>query len=271
MPSAYETYLRRYLNDNGRLWSSAQIERWADDGERLLNKAFPTACDRYSVPVTSGIPTYTVPANSLGIVQITYKGEVLVPISQYEARQLFPDYVVEDFGAVNEGAFDSSSFETTAFSVNDTSGYATFGGTQSRPEFWAFSGYDERTIQLFPTPNETLPSTASARLWDTEIPNRCIIEYRTLPGAPDDLRPVWRLIRMLIRDYVLSQAFAIEGKGQQLAEARYYSDRFAQRLQLYMSLMSGVYVSNHSRFAAQENAVRWPRTPNFGNIGRIIS
>jgi hypothetical protein len=270
MPSQYETYLRRYLNDNGRLWTSAQIERWAAEAERTLTEAFPTAVERISIPVQNGVPLYEIPTNSLGIVQITYRGEVLVPLSQAQSRELFPDYVIQDYNAANAGAFVTVGFSSTGFAVDDATGYSTYGGTTSRPEFWGFSGYEENTIQLFPTPNETLPATASARLWDTEIPNRCILEYRVIPGATDDLRPVYRLIRMIIRDYVLARAFSIEGKGQQLDVAQHCEKRFQLKLQLYTSMMTGVYVSNNSRMAAQEHAVRWPRTPNFGNIGRII-
>lgn len=257
MPSAYETYLRRYLNDNGTLWTSAQIERWADRAEAELCRVSPLVTYRVSLPITVDIPVYLFPPSgttypSLGINQITYRGKVLQPLSQQQARDLFPNNVIEDY----------------------TSPYTTVTESSGVPLFWAYTGYDEKTIQLFPTPNETLVATASSHLWDTDIPDRCIVEYRTTrlgSGASD--KPIYRLIRAMIKDYVLARAFAIEGKGQQLDVAKYLETRFKARLAVYKTLASNVFVANNHKFSSTASAAcGFSRQLNFGNdIGRRIS
>lgn len=277
MPSQYETYLRRYLNDNGSVWTSDQIERWALRAENELCRVTPSVIARAVLPIVTGTALYSIPNNtsqykSLGISQITYRGKVLVPLNQQQQRDYFPDYVISNYVAATVGSFDPASFDNNSFHVSIASSGTTVGGTTSEPQFWAYSGYDENTIQLFPTPGETLSSVDTAAKWNTSIPVLCIAEYRTFQITDQQDKPLYRMVRALVKDYVLAQAFAAEGKGQQMSESKYLFDRFQAKLKIYEQFAKGVYVSHKNEFAAQSIEYgRFPRQPNFGNdIGRRI-
>lgn len=258
MSSPYESYLRRYLNDNGKLWSSDQIARWAMRAEQEICRIAPAVLIREQIPITLGVPLYTIPnvnttMQSLGINQITWKGDVLTALTLQRAHELFPNSVITDQVTAFGGAFEPSAFNNDAFYVFKVRNESVGNVPQSRPEYWWYAGYHEDQIQLFPTPNETINYNVGANnLWSTDIPNYCIVEYRTVSyGANADQKPLWRIVRALIRDYVLSEAFAIEGKGQQIREATMLKKRFAARLNLYKALSHNVFVANKHAFGNQ--------------------
>jgi len=274
MASPYETYLRRYLNDNGKLWSSEQVERWALRAEQELCRVHPAVIVREQLPILAGLPLYTIPPAhtpsilSLGINQITYKGNLVLPLSLQQAHDLFPMSVIGDASMVTEGAFEPSAFSAGAFFIFRA--YPKNIGLipSGIPQFWWYSGYREDLIQFYPNPDETIEYVdGETRFWDAAIPDHCIIEYRTTSyGAAADQKPLWRLVRALIRDYVLSEAFAIEGKGQQIKEAVMLKKRFKSRLDLYKALASNIFVANkHSMNNQSQQPPPIMRRPNFGN------
>lgn len=278
MPSPYETYLRRYLNDNGQLWTSGQIERWAGRAINEICRVYPSFHIRERLNIEEGVPLYTIPIAghnypNLGISQITYKGTVIFPLNQQQARDMFPEYVVTDYEAASGGAFEPTAFEPTAFYVSDSTGFETVSGSRGRPVYWAYSGYNENTIQLFPTPNEDVSNSVTGDAWSADIPLKCIVEYRTVQiDGSNTTQPHYRLIRQLIKDYVLSQAFSIEGPGQQIKEAVMLQSRFRAKLDLYKALASNVHVANKHKMSDQrQQFYQFPKRINFGSdIGRRV-
>ena len=252
MSSVYETYLRRYLNDNGKLWSSEQIERWAFRAEQEICRVHPAVIIREQLPITNGAPLYNIPPphvsniHSLGINQITYKGDVLTAVSLQRAHELFPNSVIEDPVGALGGAFEPTAFQNDAFFVFAVQFDMLRNLPQGKPCYWWYSGYSEKVIQLYPTPNENIAYSSTAnRFWDTDIPNFCVVEYRTVSYAEEvDKKPMYRFVRALIRDYVLAEAFSIEGKGQQVREAVMLKKRFAARLDAYRALAHNVFIAN---------------------------
>lgn len=274
MATPYEPYLRRYLNDDGRLWSPAQVERWALRAEHEICRVHPAVIIRDQLPILAGLPIYSVPPShifqikSLGINQITYKGQIVQSLTMQQAHELFPMSVISDASTVMEGAFETAAFSTGAFFTFRA--YPTNIGEipDGIPQFWWYSGYREDLIQFYPNPSETIEYDSNAtRFWDTDIPKHCVIEYRTVSyGAAAEQKPLHRLVRALIRDYVLSEAFAVEGKGQQIKEAAMLKKRFKARLDLYKALASNVFVANkHTMNNQSFQPASVMRRPNFGN------
>jgi hypothetical protein len=56
MATEYETYLRRYLNDNGTIWTSAQLENWAQEAEQEIAIKVPCIIDRVALTIIAGTP-----------------------------------------------------------------------------------------------------------------------------------------------------------------------------------------------------------------------
>jgi len=274
MASIYEPYLRRYLNDNGKLWSSTQIERWALRAEQEICRVHPAVIIREQLAIFAGLPLYNVPPPhiptimSLGINQITYKGNLVLPLSLQQAHDLFPLSVIGDATMIMEGAFEPSAFSAGAFFIFRAYPKNIGAIPSGIPQFWWYSGYREDLIQFYPNPDETIElNTLETNFWDAVIKDYCVIEYRTTSFGPNAAqKPLFRLVRALIRDYVLSEAFAIEGKGQQIKEAVMLRKRFKARLDLYKALASNVFVANkHSMNNQSQQPPPIMRRPNFGN------
>jgi len=239
--------------------------------EYEICRVHPSVIVRAQLPIFAGLPLYNIPPAhipslaSLGINQITYKGEIVQPLTLQQAHDLFPGSVVGDASMTMEGAFEPSAFEPGAFFIFREYPVEISDMPSGIPKFWWYSGYQETTIQFYPNPDETIGHNINpVRLWDVDIPNYCVVEYRTI--SHDTNKPLYRLVRALVRDYVLSEAFAIEGKGQQIKEAAMLRKRFKARLDLYKALASNVFVANkHSMNNQSHQPAPIMRRPNFGN------
>lgn len=238
MATEYEAYLRRYLNDNGTIWPSAKLEDWALEAEEDIAIKAPCIVDRVALNIVSGNPLYEIPSSSLGIRRITWLGYKLYPLTKLEVQDLYPYVSITNsyFGAF------SSAF-SNAFYVKSSSSGTTLG----RPYHWAYSGYGWDKIQLYPTPNISIGTTTSG-LWDTSITTHCIVEYYRLPDISGQVHRVAPYIRRaLIKDFVLAKAFQSEGIGQDLQASMWHSQRYEINLDLFKSILAGVFVAKKQR------------------------
>lgn len=260
MATEYETYLRRYLNDNGTIWTSAQLETWALQAEQDVVKNVPCIVDRLALDITSGNPLYALPEHCLGIRRITWLGYKVYPLTKIEVQDLYPTNIISTafFGAFSN-AFSNAFFVSSANS----------GTTTGRPYHWCYSGYAWNKIQLFPTPGTSISSTSSG-LWDTSIRDRCIVEYYRLPDVSGSVHRVPSYVRRyLIKDFVLSKAFAIESVGQDLQASAWHSQRYQINLEIFKQINAGVFVSKRQRLGFKDSLVNNVRgkavlPPQFG-------
>lgn len=243
MATEYEAYLRRYLNDNGTIWSSANLEDWAFQAEQDISIKAPCIVDRVALDIVSGQPLYEIPNNSIGIRRITWLGYKLYPITKIEVQDLYPNNsITTGYFGVFSSAFSNAFFVQAANS----------GTTVGRPYHWAYSGYGWSKIQLYPTPNLTV-GTTSVGLWDTAIPNRCIVEYYRLPDTSSQVYRVAPYIRRaLIKDFVLAKAFQIEGIGQDLQASEWHNKRYEINLEIFKAVLAGVFVAKKRRLGLKD-------------------
>lgn len=250
MATEYEVYLRRYLNDNGTIWSSAQLENWALEAEQSIAINAPCIVDRVALDIVAGNPLYTIPASSIGIRRITWLGYKVYPITKLEVQDMYPNNSITSsyFGAF----FNAFS---NAFYVQS----ASSGTTAGRPYNWSYSGYGWDTIQLFPTPDISIASVP-AGLWDSAIRTRCIVEYYRLPDIASQVYRVPAYIRRaLIKDFVLYSAFKVESIGQDLQASQWHKTRFDINFDIFKAILSGVFVSKKQRMGLKDsltNAIR---------------
>lgn len=260
MAAEYEAYLRRYLNDNGTIWTSAQLQNWSEEAERDICIKVKSIVDRVALNIVAGNPLYTLPERCIGIRRITWLGFRLFPLTKLEVQDQYPNNSITSsfFGAF------SNAF-SNAYYVKGSSS----GTTASRPLHWSYSGYGWDTIQLFPTPDLSISPTTSG-LWDSAIRTKCIVEYYSLPDfSSQTLRVASYIRRALIKDFVLAKAFGIESIGQDLQASQWHSTRYDINLDLYKAIHSGVFVSKKHRLGPNESILSNARgravlPPRFG-------
>lgn len=188
------------------IWSTSTITRFIQDGENLVAKEFNFLLDRVALNIVAGTSKYALPSSFHSISQVTWKGKFLAPVSSREYRTYFP-----------------------------------YMSSNSVPEFYLFDQLEQNQIQFFPTPSETIGSTAS-NLWGAEIANRVIIEAYRIPDGSTFRLPAY-IRRRFVKLYVLYKCFAQEGPGQNLKLSNYYKKRFFTYLEYFKELFAGHFVA----------------------------
>lgn len=199
------------------IWTDAYLNRKAQEAEEEIAKALGCIVDRYCIPVIAGKEIYTLPTPTLGIRQITWKGKLLDPYTFNEMRG------IEYIRTIFDGPFELTAFESTAFAVEENP------NIQGEPLYYIYDSMGYNKLHLFPVPSESLGSpVAGTNLWlPSNISEYCILEYSRLPDLTGStFRVPTYLRRRLVKAWVLSKAFAMEGKGQDLEAAEYYTSKY---------------------------------------------
>ena len=188
-----------------------------DDGEADIARRLCPIYARYSLSVTSGTGTYTLQSQTREIRSITWKGHKVEPlVNQEEAINL------------------DQKYETTQL---------------GRPQYYLIGFDGLYKIRFIPIPDETISSDDTNLFDRVGISARVIISYYRLPDRSSTIFSIPDyLARRTIKPYVLSKAFAAEGKGQNLKAAAYYTRKYEILLNLYKNL-------KHKYFSRHEYAV----------------
>lgn len=109
--------------------------------------------------------------------------------------------------------------------------YGSFGV----PTHFEYVDIDYKAIRLFPTPTAPLPSGDE----DTGVLSCCIISYQVYNGTANPLPAYFE--RRYLKLAVMEQAYAAEGKFQNLKSANYFKKRRRERMELYTRLVQKLH------------------------------
>lgn len=188
------------------LWDAEVINRFLEQGEDTFVTDYPCLVSRVALDIVANTADYALPELLHSIRRVTWKGKKLFPLPKR-----FHDNIFQGVQFVQKG----------------------------EPEYYLYNGISARTIRLFPTPNVNLASTTS-NLFGSEIGNRCIIEYFQLADHSTKVIPTF-FRRRLLKSFVLSKCFQIEGKGQNLKNAKYHEKKWKELSTVYGSLMNELF------------------------------
>jgi len=224
------------------IWSSSYLARLELEALADIAKNCLCVVDRFAFDIQANFALYKVPTSFLGVRFIRWKGKLVRPLSNMEARWLFPGNASPEpsFTTVIGGAFEPTAFYKGAFNTGVLS-YTPRAEemTQSEPEFYCFSGTDYRTLQFYGTPSENVASQFTG-LWDANIPNCVIMEFYRLPDeAQGHVLPGY-FKREMIKNYSLSRAFMKEGPGQRPDLAKYYSSMYEENTKTLKEIMKAI-------------------------------
>lgn len=188
------------------IWDAEVINRFLETGEDTFVTTYPCLVSRVALEVTATVADYALPELLHDIRRVTWKGKKLYPLPKRLQNEIF---------------------QGTQFTQTGT------------PLYYLYNGITARTIRLYPTPNISLAATTS-NLYGSEIGNRCIIEYFQLSDHSAKVIPTF-FRRRLLKSYVLSKCFQIEGKGQNLKNAAYHKKKWEDLSIVYGSLMQELF------------------------------
>lgn len=205
MSETFEQYALQSLNDpNSGLFQTTTVDRFAAEGEQDFADDARCILARTALSIVANTHTYAVSDRTLSIRRITWKGKKLDPLPQRNFREVFQS--------------------------------ATQVGT---PFWYVYNNIGLGQIRFFPTPPETIAAVTND-LYGSEIANRVIVDYfRTSNGTTFQI-PLY-IRRRLLKAYVLQGCFNLQGPGQNLKAAKYYSEKYKTLKDAYIQLLQELH------------------------------
>lgn len=229
------------------IWTDSYLTGLWDDGEQDAAATMDCIWLRCAIPVVPGTSIYLLNSAFRRISRITYRGRKLEPTNFGELQALDPVGADPMVNTASRGA----------------------------PYYWGRWPSDYRAVRLYPTPSETL-SVDETNINGSNIINMCIVSGYCIPDPtnPEFQIPRW-IARRLKKYYVLSRAFAAEGKGQNLTAAMRFKKKYEMELELFKKINAGCFmVKKHQLLEIHPNYnynVRLRRPvlpPNFPDAAR---
>lgn len=199
------------------IWDDTYLTRLLDDAEDYIVSTVPCIFDRVSIAITAGQSVYTLPSYITQLIRVTWKGKKLYPLAFSEFCAANPASAV-----VNETTKIESPNSTPLYYVKHPTNF-----------------YD---IRFWPTPSENL-TAGTANLFGSAISSYLIIScYRTQSKDQEYLHLPLIIIRRIKKAYLLSKAFAKEGKGQDMQAAQYYGRKLELLMESFKTINSNVFL-----------------------------
>jgi hypothetical protein len=184
------------------VWTSDDILRFLANAESDFCEEFPVLIDRWCLDIKNGIPEYTLPDYVVNIKRFTYKGAKLDPMPHRYFREAFQ-------GAASQ---------------------------ISTPYWYVHTNLGTNIIKLFPTPAEDL-TTTDIGLWDTNIENKCIVEFFRTPDEETGHTIPPYIRRRLLKCGVLKDCFSMENQGQNLKNSQYFDLKWKAMIKQYGNIL----------------------------------
>lgn len=230
------------------IWDETYLNQLLDDAEEYITASVNCIYDRFALSVTTGQSVYTLPSYVKNIVSVTWKGKKLYPLSFIEFCAINP---------ANAVVSESTKVEAPS----------------SIPHYYVKHPTNYYDIRFWPTPSETIVA-GTTNLFGSAISSNVIFSvYRTQATTQSYLYLPLFLKRRIKKAYILSKAFAKEGKGQDIEAAQYYTKKLEYLIEALKEINSNVYLGkqyllndtfNTGRFGTPARPIL---PPEYGVIG----
>lgn len=199
------------------IWEDSYLNTLLEEAETYIVSTLGCIFDRFSFEVVADQAVYTLPSYVNRIVRVTWKGKKLYPLTFQEFCLLNPASAI----------VDGSTGVTSPSSI---------------PLYYVKHPTNYYDIRLYPTPGESLAAITSD-LFGANIATGVIVScYRDQDTSVDYLKLPRFIIRRVKKAYVLSRAFAKEGKGQNIQAAQYYSRKLELLMEALKVINSNVFL-----------------------------
>lgn len=199
--------------------------RFFNQGEVDVSNECDFLLDRIALDIVSGTGVYTIPDYVRSISRITYLGKKLSPLPARDFRAAFQP-----------------------------------GTQQGRPFWYVYNNTGQNKIQLFPCPNVSITAVTDG-LWDTVIPTQVIVEYFRISDNTDFIMPSYAR-NFTLKKYVGMMLFSIEGPGQNLKMAKYFTQQWNQWKNEFIQLTQELHSAPRKLFVTDISSSNWfPGSP----------
>lgn len=194
------------------LWTDQQIELWAQEGEEDVSNKQNLVIDRIGLSTTSQQSLFVIPDYCLNISRVAFRGFKL------EGKNM------------NE-LVDSQS------SPNGNISY-------SRPLFYVYNGFGNRTLKILPATSENLAAPSGDLFNATAVGSGMIVEFYRTPDFSNDLNRIPQPMRkMLVKYYLLFRALQQDGPGLDLKSSDFFKSLYGQTLEDLKLINAATFLS----------------------------
>lgn len=173
------------------IWSDSYLTQLIHDAEEDISLRVNCLFRRTSFTITVGNALYDLPAGITDMLQISWLGKVLQPLTNYVLMRSDPTYMTN----------------------------------QSTPLYYSSDADGAGVLRFYPVPNVAVAQVANPYNLNGIQNGVCISYFMTAQQGTTLTIPAW-ISKRLIKLYVLYRAFAKEGKGQRLDLSVYYFKRY---------------------------------------------
>lgn len=233
------------------IFSDALLTQLDSDATSDIVSQVPCIFYRFYLGTTAGQDVYTLPGFVKSVIRITWRGVALTPLSWEEMTLLTP---------------------TTMFlGVGNPQNVST--GTTGNPLWYSFNPSNIFDIKFYPPPAYSFLTTGDP--YSPIVEDRCIVScWRTVDDTnPKATLPLY-INRRTRKAYILSKAFQIEGKGQSIKIAAYYTKKFKFLIEQFRLINEGCFVSKRYQLGENDlvtiDGFKYPKPTLNPNFERVI-
>jgi len=231
------------------LWTDQYLSDLATDAEIHISHELPCIYVRFPLNVVQGTSIYDfssttdtpVAQNITGVIRITYQGHTVHPVFPLQMRNL-----VVPFGPGDDTLL-------------------------GRPFIFLRHGYGLNAIKFYPSPETTISyDNSNLNTQDGIRANVVVSAWRIADPTGETYRIPSYIRELLVRYFVLSKAYAKEGKGQNLNAAAYYEVKYKSTLSRFKLIVNQLFTTRtkfSTPMAQNRFGLKPPRPvlpPNFG-------
>ena len=221
------------------IFSDAYLQNLLDGAEEDLSQEIPCIFNRFSLGITQGISTYTLPHNLIGILQITHK-------RRYVYSTEFIDFQMDNWLKPQNR------------------------GVQGIPKYYLRLGSGWNKIMFYPIPSETLLANDTNLHLQSSLTDRVVVTcYRFADVTGIDIRLPDYLLRNIIKYRVMAIAYAKEGPQQNLQASKYFAKKYTAFKTSYIKIINKIPQAVQQQFGVpSDGRGRTPGRPILPTSGK---
>lgn len=205
------------------IWDDTYLQDLTNDGEEEFADRVIRIFERKSLAISKGVATISLPSDFIKLVQLTWKGVKLLPLTREQLSILDHKYLTHE----------------------------------NTPDYYTISMDGLLKLRFYPVPNENINADDSDLYDGAGIRDRVILSYYRLPDTSKTSFEVPDyLARRTIKYYVLSKAFKIESPGQRVDLADYYEERKRTSYSFAEDIMGTLYYTRRRRLGGHRPIIR---------------
>lgn len=221
------------------IFTDSYLNELIEEAEKVISERLSIIFNRFTLAITAGTSTYTLPNNVHRVLGITWKGADLDP-------REWQDYQ-----------------EDAWIRPQDL-------GRSGLPNTYLRVGYGWNKVMFYPIPDDSITADDTDINLTTVIKEKVIVTcFRIADISTEDQRLPRYMFRNIMKYYAMSRAYAKEGPGQNLQASQYFEKKYFNFLRVYEEIIGNLQKNVYIGFGPSDNFLNTkPARPQLPTSGK---